>query len=106
MIIIIISIILLLLLLTFFLYIQKKKVMSLQQQIGDLQNKISILSILEKQYLAAEQYKDSLRQEAYTVHLYASLSLEEAKKTSIKDKQSQIIRSSEHILELLNNEKF
>ena len=100
MIIIIISIILLLLLLTFFLYIQKKKVMSLQQQIGDLQNKI------EKQYLAAEQYKDSLRQEAYTVHLYASLSLEEAKKTSIKDKQSQIIRSSEHILELLNNEKF
>ena len=64
-------------LLTFFLYIQKKKVISLQQQIGDLQNKISIL---EKQYLAAEQYKDSLRQEAYTVHLYASLSLEEAKK--------------------------
>lgn len=101
MIIIIISIILLLLLLTFFLYIQKKKVMSLQQQIGDLQNKISIL---EKQYLAAEQYKDSLRQEAYTVHLYASLSLEEAKKTSIiKDKQSQIIHSSEHILELLSN---
>lgn len=99
MIIIIISIILLLLLLTFFLYIQKKKVMSLQQQIGDLQNKI------EKQYLAAEQYKDSLRQEAYTVHLYASLSLEEAKKTSIKDKQSQIIHSSEHILELLNNKK-
>lgn len=41
MIIIIISIILLLLLLTFFLYIQKKKVMSLQQQIGDLQNKIA-----------------------------------------------------------------
>ena len=69
---------------------------------GDLQNKISIL---EKQYLAAEQYKDSLRQEAYTVHLYASLSLEEAKKTSIKDKQSQIIHSSEHILELLNNKK-
>ena len=95
MIIIILPIILLLLLLTFFLYIQKKKVMSLQQQIGDLQNKISIL---EKQYLAAEQYKDSLRQEAYTVHLYASLSLEEAKKTSIKDKQSQIIRSSEHTL--------
>ena len=51
MIIIILSIILLLLLLTSFLYIQKKKVMSLQQQIGDLQNKISIL---EKQYLAAE----------------------------------------------------
>ena len=64
-------------LLTIFLYIQKKKVISLQQQIGDLQNKISIL---EKQYLAAEQYKDFLRQEAYTVHLYASLSLEEAKK--------------------------
>lgn len=103
MIIIILSIILLLLLLTSFLYIQKKKVMSLQQQIGDLQNKISIL---EKQYLAAEQYNDSLRQEACTVHLYASLSLEEARKTSIKDKQSQIIRSSEHILELLNNEKF
>ena len=102
MIIIIISIILLLLLLTFFLYIQKKKVMSLQQQIGDLQNKISIL---EKQYLAAEQYKDSLRQEAYTVHLYASLA-GGGKKTSIKDKQSQIIHSSEHILELLNNEKF
>ena len=53
-----------------FLFTQKKKVMSLQQQIGDLQNKISIL---EKQYLAAEQYKDSLRQKAYTVHLYASL---------------------------------
>ncbi|MCI7040646.1 MAG: hypothetical protein MR992_00690 [Lachnospiraceae bacterium] len=103
MIIIILSIILLLLLLTSFLYIQKKKVMSLQQQIGDLQSKISIL---EKQYLSAEQYNDSLRQEAYTVHLYASLSLEEARKTSIKDKQSQIIRSSEHILELLNNEKF
>ena len=84
MIIIIISIILLLL--TSFLYIQKKKVMSLQQQICDLQNKISIL---EKQYLVAEQYNDSLRQEANTVHLYASLSLEEAKKTSIKDKQSQ-----------------
>ena len=44
-------------------------------------------------------------QEANTVHLYASLSLEETRKTSIKDKQSQIIRSSEHILELLNNEK-
>lgn len=100
MIIIIFSIILLLL--AYFLYVQKKKVISLQQQIGDLQNKISIL---EKQYLAAEQYKDSLRQEAYTVHLYASLSLEEAKKTSIKDKQSQIIHSSEHILELLNNKK-
>ena len=68
---------LILLLLAYFLYVQKKKVISLQQQIGDLQNKISIL---EKQYLAAEQYKDSLRQEAYTVHLYASLSLEEAKK--------------------------
>ena len=95
MIIIIISIILLLL--TSFLYIQKKKVMSLQQQICDLQNKISIL---EKQYLVAEQYNDSLRQEANTVHLYASLSLEETRKTSIKDKQSQIIRSSEHILEL------
>lgn len=43
MIIIILPIILLLLLLTFFLYIQKKKVMSLQQQIGDLQNKIRFL---------------------------------------------------------------
>ena len=102
MIIIIISIILLLLLLTFFLYIQKKKVMSLQQKIGDLQNKISIL---EKQELAAEQHNDYLRQEANTVHLYASLSLEETRKTSIKEKQSQIIRSSEHILELLNSEK-
>ena len=103
MIIIILILSIILLLLSYFLYIQKNKVMLLQQQIGDLQNKISIL---EKQYLAAEQYKDSLRQEAYTVHLYASLSLEEAKKTSIKDKQSQIIHSSEHILELLNNEKF
>ena len=103
MIIIILILSIILLLLSYFLYIQKNKVMLLQQQIGDLQNKISIL---EKQYLAAEQYKDSLRQEAYTVHLYASLSLEEAKKTSIKDKQSQIICSSEHILELLNNEKF
>ena len=102
MIIIILSIILLLLLLTFFLYIQKKKVISLQQQIGDLQNKNSIL---EKQELAAKQHNDYLRQEANTVHLYASLSLEEARKASIKEKQSQIIRSSEHILELLNNEK-
>ena len=93
---------LILLLLAYFLYVQKKKVISLQQQISDLRNKISIL---EKQDLAAEQYNDSLRQEANTVHLYASLSLEEAKKTSIKDKQSQIIRSSEHILELLNSEK-
>lgn len=94
---------LILLLLAYFLYVQKKKVISLQQQISDLQSKISIL---EKQDLATEQYNDSLRQEANTVHLYASLSLEEAKKTSIKDKQSQIIRSSEHILELLDNEKF
>ena len=93
---------LILLLLAYFLYVQKKKVISLQQQISDLQSKISIL---EKQDLATEQYNDSLRQEANTVHLYASLSLEEAKKTSIKDKQSQIIHSSEHILELLNNEK-
>ena len=94
---------LILLLLASFLYVQKKKVISLQQQTSDLRSKISIL---EKQDLATEQYNDSLRQEANTVHLYASLSLEEAKKTSIKDKQSQIIRSSEHILELLNNEKF
>lgn len=93
---------LILLLLAYFLYVQKKKVISLQQQISDLQSKISIL---EKQDLATEQYNDSLRQEANTVHLYASLSLEETRKTSIKDKQSQIIRSSEHILELLNNEK-
>ena len=93
---------LILLLLAYFLYVQKKKVISLQQQISDLQSKISIL---EKQDLATEQYNDSLRQEANTVHLYASLSLEEARKTSIKDKQSQIIRSSEHILELLNSEK-
>ena len=92
-----------LLLLAYFLYIQKKKVISLQKQIGKLQNKISIL---EKQYLVVEQYKDSLRQEANTIHLYAALSLEETRKISIKDKQSQIIRSSEHILELLNNEKF
>ena len=91
-----------LLLLAYFLYIQKKKVISLQKQIGKLQSKISIL---EKQYLVVEQYKDSLRQEANTIHLYAALSLEETRKTSIKDKQSQIIRSSEHILELLNNEK-
>ena len=94
---------LILLLLAYFLYVQKKKVISLQQQISDLQSKISIL---EKQDLATEQYNDSLRQEANTVHLYASLSLEEARKTSIKDKQSQIVRSSEHILELLDNEKF
>ena len=93
---------LILLLLAYFLYVQKKKVISLQQQISDLQSKISIL---EKQDLATEQYNDSLRQEANTVHLYASLSLEEARKTSIKEKQSQIVRSSEHILELLNNEK-
>ena len=93
---------LILLLLASFLYVQKKKVISLQQQTSDLRSKISIL---EKQDLAAEQYNDSLRQEANTVHLYASLSLEEARKTSIKDKQSQIVRSSEHILELLNNEK-
>ena len=93
---------LILLLLAYFLYVQKKKVISLQQQIGDLQNKNSIL---EKQELAAEQHNDYLRQEAYTVHLYASLSLEEARKTSIKDNQYQIILSSEHILELLNNEK-
>ena len=93
---------LILLLLAYFLYIQKKIVMSLQQQISDLRSKISIL---EKQKLAAEQHNDYLRQEANTVHLYASLSLEEARKTSIKDKQSQIIRSSEHILELLNSEK-
>ena len=91
-----------LLILSYFLYIQKKKVMSLQQQIGDLQNKNSIL---EKQELAAEQHNDYLRQEANTVHLYAALSLEETRKTSIKEKQSQIIRSSEHILELLNSEK-
>ena len=102
MIIIIISIILLLLLLASFLYVQKKKVISLQHQIGDLQNKNSIL---EKQELAAEQHNDYLKQEANTVHLYASLSLEETRKTSIKDKQSQIIHSSEHILELLNNKK-
>ena len=93
---------LILLLLAYFLYVQKKKVISLQQQIGDLQNKNSIL---EKQELAAEQHNDYLRQEANTVHLYASLSLEEARKKSIKDKQSQIIRSSEHILELLHSEK-
>ena len=93
---------LILLLLAYFLSVQKKKVISLPQQISDLQSKISIL---EKQDLATEQYNDSLRQEANTVHLYASLSLEEARKTSIKDKQSQIVRSSEHILELLNNEK-
>lgn len=93
---------LILLLLAYFLYVQKKKVISLQQQISDLQSKISIL---EKQDLAAEQHNDSLRQEANTVHLYASLSLEETRKASIKEKQSQIIRSSEHILELLNNEK-
>ena len=68
---------LILLLLAYFLYVQKKKVISLQQQISDLQSKIRIL---EKQDLAAEEYNDSLRQEAYTVHLYASLSLEEAKK--------------------------
>ena len=73
MIIIIISIILLLL--TSFLYIQKKKVMSLQQQIGDLQNKISIL---EKQYLAAEQYKDSLRQEARFPHFWEECPLQYA----------------------------
>ena len=91
-----------LLLLSYFLYIQKNKVMLLQQQIGDLKNK---MSILEKQELAAEQHNNFLRQEANTVHLYASLSLQEARKTSIKDKQSQIIRSSEHILELLNSEK-
>ena len=102
MIIIILILSIILLLLTSFLYIQKKKVMSLQQQICDLQNKISIL---EKQELAAEQHNDYLRQEANTVHLYASLSLEEARKTSIKDKQFQIIRSSEHILELLHSEK-
>ena len=77
MIIIILILSIILLLLSYFLYIQKNKVMLLQQQIGDLKNK---MSILEKQYLVAEQYKDSLRQEAYTVHLYASLSLEEAKK--------------------------
>ena len=99
-IIIILSIILLLL--AYFLYIQKKIVMSLQQQISDLRSKISIL---EKQDLAAEQYNDSLRQKANTVHLYAALSLEETRKASIKEKQSQIVRSSEHILELLNNEK-
>lgn len=91
-----------LLLLAYFLYIQKKKVISLQKQIGKLQNKISIL---EKQYLVVEQYKDSLRQEANTIHLYAALSLEETRKISIKDKQSQIICSSKHILELLHNEK-
>lgn len=61
---------LILLLLAYFLYVQKKKVISLQQQISDLQSKISIL---EKQDLATEQYNDSLRQEANTVHLYASL---------------------------------
>ena len=99
---IIIIFLLILLLLAYFLYVQKKKVISLQQQIGDLQNKNSIL---EKQELAAEQNNEYLRQEANTVHLYASLSLEEARKTSIKEKQSQIIRSSEHILELLNSEK-
>ena len=77
MIIIILSIILLLLLLTSFLYIQKKKVMLLQQQIGDLKNK---MSILEKQELAAEQHNNFLRREANTVHLYASLSLAEARK--------------------------
>ena len=91
-----------LLLLAYFLYIQKKKVISLQKQIGKLQNKISIL---EKQYLVVEQYKDSLRQEANTIHLYAALSLVETRKISIKDKQSQIICSSKHILELLHNEK-
>ena len=91
-----------LLLLAYFLYIQKKKVISLQKQIGKLQNKISIL---EKQYLVVEQYKDSLRQEANTIHLYAALSLEETRKISIKDKQSQIICSSKQILELLHNEK-
>ena len=68
---------LILLLLAYFLYVQKKKVISLQQQISDLRSKISIL---EKQDLADEQYNDSLRQEANTVHLYAALSLEEARK--------------------------
>ena len=95
MIIIILILSIILLLLSYFLYIQKNKVMLLQQQIGDLKNK---MSILEKQELAAEQHNDYLRQEANTVHLYASLSLEEARKTSIKDKQSQIIRSSKHTL--------
>ena len=85
---------LILLLLAYFLYVQKKKVISLQQQISDLRSKISIL---EKQDLAAEQYNDSLRQKANTVHLYAALSLEETRKASIKEKQSQIVRSSEHI---------
>ena len=68
---------LILLLLAYFLYVQKKKVISLQQQIGDLQNKNSIL---EKQELAAEQHNDYLKREANAVHLYASLSLAEARK--------------------------
>ena len=69
MIIIILILSIILLLLSYFLYIQKNKVMLLQQQIGDLKNK---MSILEKQELAAEQHNNFLRQEANTVHLYAS----------------------------------
>ena len=87
--------------LAYILYVQKKKVESMQQQTRNLQNKIDIL---EEQKLAAAQSKDFLRQEANTIHLYAALSLEETRKASIKEKQSQIIRSSEHILKLLNND--
>ena len=58
-------------------------------------------------FLQEDAYGNGLRLvlQNLSKHIRVFETPEAARKTSIKDKQPQIIRSSEHILELLNNEK-
>ena len=57
---------------------------------------------MEQMYNDIVAIHDEVWDEANTIHLYAALSDEESSTASVKDKQSEIIRLSEKIMEQIH----
>ena len=86
------------LLLVVVLLIQEKKKATMHIQINGLNEQLETLKTASAEALRG---REDILQAANTIYLYAALSEEEAKSTSLKGKQSEILRASEQIIQTI-----
>ena len=73
-----------------------------QTQTSQIQEQMEQMEQMVQMYNDIVAIHDKVWDEANTIHLYAALSDEESSTVSVKDKQSEIIRLSEKIMEQIH----
>lgn len=72
-----------------------------ETQIRNARKQIEELQSQTDQVKNAENVSEAIWNHTNIIHLYASLTMEESSAASVKEKQSEIIRSAEEILSMI-----